>query len=387
MRHYCTYFDSNYMLMGLALYESLQEHSNEPFTLWVLCFDDATHTLLTQLQLPNLNPIAQAEFEAGDDALVAVKSTRSKVEYYWTCTPSLPLYVLKLRPEIETITYLDADLYFYSDPEPVYKLLGTHSLMILGHRFPPELQDRDLHGLYNVSWMIFRRDEQGMAALQRWREQCIDWCYARLEDGKFGDQKYLDEWPTRYDKLIVLEHKGAGIAPWNLAQYEITKGDAGVKVDELPLVFYHFHRFRMIAANIFVHGTKSYANAFPTNYLRQAHIVLIYHPYAVHLKALANRYVPGQLPPFAIDSVGKQIQMILQGRAVLVQPRWLAMMISRFALWRSNGAWLVKQGFHLYQNREMVQGRRTLMAAAFRSPGLLLNRRFRNVFKATLYRD
>ena len=56
--------------------------------------------------------ISLEEFETGDDRLYEAKQNRSKVEYYWTCTSSLLLYVLRRRPEITLLTYLDSDLFF-----------------------------------------------------------------------------------------------------------------------------------------------------------------------------------------------------------------------------------------------------------------------------------
>ena len=60
------------------------------------------------------------------------------------------------------------------------------------------------------SVMIFRTTESGMECLDWWRDRCNEWCYFRLEDGKMGDQKYLDDWPTRFKGVHVLQHKGAG---------------------------------------------------------------------------------------------------------------------------------------------------------------------------------
>ncbi len=80
MRHFCTYFDRNYLLHGLTMYRSLRAHS-EPFRLHVLCLDDATHDFLSALGHDELQPIALEDFERGDEALAQAKQNRSRVEY------------------------------------------------------------------------------------------------------------------------------------------------------------------------------------------------------------------------------------------------------------------------------------------------------------------
>ena len=243
--YFCTYFDSNYLIKGLALYRSLLRHS-PPFHLWVLCFDDLAYEALQKLALPEVSLISQREFEGGDQALVQARGNRSRVEYYFTCTPSLPLYILRNYPEVDVITYLDADLFFFSAPSPIYQELNNNSILIVGHRFPPYELEREKFGIYNVGWLSFRRDEEGLRCLHWWREQCLEWCYSSQEGRHFADQKYLDDWPMRFQRVTVLQHKGAGLAPWNVANYRIWVNDHQVMVDDFPLVFCHFHGFRVL---------------------------------------------------------------------------------------------------------------------------------------------
>ena len=104
--------------------------------------------------------------------------------------------------------------------------------------------------------MYFKNNEDGITALTWWRERCLEWCYARAEDGKFGDQKYLDDWTTRFKGVHVLQHRGGGVAPWNVQQFDIAKeNNSMILVDKksgkhYPLVFYHFH------------GVKFYTGSF-----------------------------------------------------------------------------------------------------------------------------
>lgn len=270
-RHYwfCTLFDRNYLHRGLALYRSLEQTAGA-FTLHVLCMDAESYDTLERLSLPHVRLIRLEDFE--DAELLRARATRSIIEYYWTCTPSLPLYVLEREPQAELVTYVDADLYFFGDPAPLFDEMGSASVMIHEHRFPPRLAAFEANGRYNVGWVTFRRDATGLACLRRWRAQCIEWCYYRLEDGKLGDQKYLDTWPTEYPGVHVLQHKGGGLAPWNLEQYAVRRGAGGLVVDGQPLVFFHFHGLRL-----FDDGAVSRA---PDTYpLRESDVQLLYEPY------------------------------------------------------------------------------------------------------------
>jgi hypothetical protein len=259
MRYYCTYFDRHYLLRGLALYRSLKQHA-EPFTLWVLCFDDWSFEVLTKLAQHDLRPVALADFECGDSELLAAKQTRSKVEYYFTCTPSLPLYVLKHHPNVDLITYLDADLYFYAAPEPIYSELGDGSILISEHRYPPETSYLTVHGIYNVGLLSFRNDDRGHECLRWWRERCLEWCFDHPEDGKYADQKYLDDWPARFEGVVVLQNKGAGLAPWNWTNYDIKVRSNGIFANGQPLLFFHYHGLKILSSWLYdpVYAGKLY---------------------------------------------------------------------------------------------------------------------------------
>ncbi|MEY4710673.1 MAG: hypothetical protein RIS88_123 [Pseudomonadota bacterium] len=245
MRHFCTYFDSNYLLRGLTLYRSLMA-TDCTFRLHVVALDEATAAILSGLGLPNLEVVPLAEIEAWAPVLLAAKANRRIIEYYFTLTPQLPLFFFARHPEVELITYVDADLYFYASPEPLFAEIGERSILITPHRYPPHLQGQEVYGLFNVQYQGFRRDAAGLACLERWRDQCLEWCYDRAEDGKYGDQKYLDEWPTLYgDRLTILQHRGGGVAPWNWSGTPITRRGDAVSVGGDPLIFYHFHGVKL----------------------------------------------------------------------------------------------------------------------------------------------
>ena len=115
---FCTLFDVNYLPRGLVLYRSLERHCDD-FRLRVFCMDEETKDLLDRLRLPRLTAIGLDELEAHDSELLSVKPTRTQVEYCWTATPAVCAYALETEPQLEAITYLDADLMFFRDTDPI----------------------------------------------------------------------------------------------------------------------------------------------------------------------------------------------------------------------------------------------------------------------------
>jgi hypothetical protein len=233
---FCTLFDVNYLSRGLVLYRSLRAVSPAS-TLRVFCMDDQTQVLLERLALPGLAVVRLDELESYDVQLRAIKPTRSQIEYCWTATPSVCLYSLEREPELQMITYLDADLMFFQDPAPVFDELDDGSILLTPHGTPP--------GGYIVQFMPFRRDERAFTALQWWRERCLEWCYDRSEGDRFGDQAYLDDWPERFEGVRVLRHPGAAAGPWNDSSCSFRREGGGVTVNGRPLIFYHYATLRL----------------------------------------------------------------------------------------------------------------------------------------------
>lgn len=332
MRHFCTLFDRNYVFKALVLQRSLERHCPS-FHLTAFCFDGEAKRVVDALELPNVSTVALEELEAFDAELLSVKPDRSEVEYMWTSTPSLPLYELGTRPELDEVTYLDADLMFFSDPEPLFEELGGDSVLITPHRFSPELAHHAINGIYNVQFLTFRRDERGLEALNWWHDRCIEWCYYRFEDGKLGDQKYLDDWPERFAGVHVSRHKGCGLAPWNITQFDVHETAEGIYVDEDPLIFFHYHRVRLLR-----HG---YVWRPPGYYISPENRRLVYDPYLEEL-GQAVQQVQERVPGFSSGlepppPLHERLQLALNHRAAwfLWKTPWL--MRYRHRRWRFEG--------------------------------------------------
>lgn len=267
--NYCTLFNSNYLSRGLAMYESLSRHSQN-FHLFIYPFDEACIKILRALNLPNITLVSLEDFES--EVLLKVKKQRSEAEYCWTCTPSI-IHDSIERFTLDHCTYLDADLYFFSDPEILIEEMGEKSVLITKHNYTPRYDQSATSGIYCVQFMTFKNNQEGIKVLNWWREACLDWCYARHENGKFGDQKYLDDWPARFEGVHVLKHKGGGVAPWNIQQFDL-------QAPSFNMIFYHFHGLK------FVEQGKVDLGSYE---LSKLVIETVYKPYIKHLAALKER--------------------------------------------------------------------------------------------------
>jgi hypothetical protein len=294
--------------------------------LWILCLDDETYRLLAKLQLDQVELVRLAELERADPALVMTKPTRQTIEYYWTCGPAFLLYLLARHPQIETLTYLDADMFLFSDPTPVYDELGPGSILLVHHRWPPEAPRRGPtprpKGLYNVGLLVFRRTTSALTCLQVWRENCLEWCFDRIEPGRFGDQKYLDDWPARFDGVVVSQHKGIGLAPWNLASYRYRYDDSTIWVNSDRLVLYHFQGLRALTPWLYDPAWRRYGHRIQPNAATRHRIYL---PYIRELRAAQRHLRAAGLTLDARDTVRSDdgrirvlARMILRRRFLVV---------------------------------------------------------------------
>ncbi len=247
---FCTYFDINFIHRGLTLYSSLERQASQ-FTLWILCFDERTYEIVTSLNLPNARLIRREEFEAGDYELSATKQDRTTVEYYWTCTPSLLLYIFRHHPDVQTLAYVDADIAFFGSPSVLLAELGKGSILLLPHDLSPEYVGHETAGKFNVGILVFKQDTNAIKCLTWWRERCLEWCFDRHEDGKFGDQAYLNRWPELFPGVTISDRLGLRVAPWNASQYHFEQEkDGTVIVNGERLICYHFHALRLCTRHL-----------------------------------------------------------------------------------------------------------------------------------------
>ena len=269
MEHFVTLFDLLFLPQGLALHRSMERHSGN-YTLWILCMDDEVHEILSLMKLPNVQLLQLSLVETKE--LERVKLERTVGEYCWTVTPFAPKFVFDSDISVKRVTYLDADLWFRKSPAPIFHEFDNSGkdVLITDHAYSPEYDLSEESGQYCGQFTTFTR-EGGEPVRKWWEERCIEWCFARYENGKFGDQKYLDDWPERFQKQVhVLSNQGWTLAPWNANRFPYSNG-----------IFWHFHGLRLTEkhSKAMVQLTTEYS--IPSITKKQ-----IYEPYLDDLSAV-----------------------------------------------------------------------------------------------------
>ena len=143
-------------------------------------------------------------------------------------------FILKLLSKLEKVVYIDADIWFFSNPDFLFSMIKDTGLLLTPHRrnFDPFHNEETFYlhltdGLFNAGFIGASR--LGIPALKYWQHLC----YFKVEKdpsrGLFVDQKYLDLVLIRFYKEIkILDHVGCNVARWNVHEF----------IE--PLIFAHF---------------------------------------------------------------------------------------------------------------------------------------------------
>lgn len=287
MRYYCTLFDLNYLPNFLALYHSLAQQDNN-IHIYAFCMDKESFDYLSAY--PNsiegkIKCISLDKLFNEFPVLLNIKKERSTAEFYFTCSSFITSFVIRKEILSTYVTYLDADLFFFQKPDLIFDEIGDYSVGIIPHKFFGYGKRYLKYGIYNVGWVTFKNDKQGIACLDSWRDNCEKWCfdYYDKQNDRFGDQKYLDSWEERFNSIKIIQQKGANLAPWNVGQYVITINEKNkLYVDEDPLVFYHFASFKKVGINSYTTNLSLYFSR-PSKIIKEK----IYNNYLEHVSNYA----------------------------------------------------------------------------------------------------
>ena len=135
----------NYLKQGKALFRSLCDSSSENFILYYLCMDKETYEAVIEYD-SRIIPVLLDELEDGNEKLASFKDFSPYNAFCWSLASTFCLYLLEEK-NVESIMYIDSDIYFYQDIKLVYDEIGDKSVGIIRHRHNTSLS---VDGEYNV---------------------------------------------------------------------------------------------------------------------------------------------------------------------------------------------------------------------------------------------
>lgn len=277
MMYFSILFDANYLNKGIALYLSIAKHTHD-FTMYVMALDRKCQDKLNKIGFENV--VVECIEEVDDPELAKAKNNRSRVEFCWTCGSYVTDYFFH-KYHLPHIIYLDSDLMFFQSPQVLQDEFHQKnaSVGLVSHfmKYP-------LFGEYCTQYLYFKDDEDGRGCLRWWRDSCLEWCYSRLEDGKYGDQLYLNHFAERFNNVHGTENRGAGIAYWNLNSYRFRDGNTIYKNQSWSNVFFHYS-----GINMRVEGDE--LQFLHTMYLPKTIRMTFVEPYAELMSMVFTKYL------------------------------------------------------------------------------------------------
>ena len=249
--HFSTVISNKYVFKAIVMHDSLTRHCSD-FHIYMLCVEDEAFGILSDRHWENVTLIRPGDIEDGD--LLRAKGNRTHLEYCWTLKPAILRYVMQVYPQAQYFAHLDADLCFFSNPIAIFNEDHNASLFLTDHRNSDKfLYTYDLTGRFNTGFVGCKNDPIGHAAIEWWKRRCLEWCYTdnKVEEKLFGDQRYVERWPTLFGNVHVVNNVGVNVAIWNIEKYQVSLRNGETYIDDSKLVFYHFSGFSMYNAREF----------------------------------------------------------------------------------------------------------------------------------------
>jgi hypothetical protein len=292
--HFSTVVSQDHLFKYLAMVSSLRANGSD-FKVFTLCVNEIVWHILNKINIEEIVPVMLNDVES--DMLVRAKNERPFQAFCWTLKPVFLHYVMEKYPDCKYFAHLDADLFFFSDPEKIFLENPSASLFLTHHRNSRDfLKYYGSTGVFNTGFVGCKNNVNAMDAVTKWKTQCILYCPIKEDKARklFGDQRYVESWPEEFRGVHVVRSKGANAALWNVQNYTVNEKKGKIYVDDHPLIFYHFSGLTIISRNEF--NLNWYYHIDDKTVLEY-----IYKPYIntlVHIMNEMYRYFPWYIAGF-----------------------------------------------------------------------------------------
>lgn len=241
MFHFCTISSRSHEYKVKVLADGLAELGFE-FNLHVLWTNQIASTDI-KAEIKNY----QLSDLKADIALKIIKKYKED-QLRWSLKP---VFLTHLTEIFDRVIYIDNDIFFYNDYRFLFDLLNDHNVLLTPHHY---LDDPNKHqnwleathrvGLFNAGYV--GANNQASMLLNWWAQCCLYRCEKNYWRGLYDDQKYLDQFPIKDERVKILTHKGCNVASWNTELCPRHESDGQVLIDgKFPIIFIHFNHYTL----------------------------------------------------------------------------------------------------------------------------------------------
>jgi hypothetical protein len=230
----CTIVSPNYLAFARTLAVSYLAHhpGHRFFVLIVADLHDQTPfasepftaILLPHLGVPNLRSVA---------LMYDILELNTNVK------PTFMKHLLEAHG-LDSLTYLDPDIFVYASLDPVHAALDAGAAAVLTPHMTtpvfdgrsPSEQDILYNGTYNLGFISVDHSPTSTDLLDWWERRCLDLGFSEGRTGLFVDQKWMNLAPGLFDRITILRDPGCNMAYWNLHERTITTSPSPFVIPE-----------------------------------------------------------------------------------------------------------------------------------------------------------
>lgn len=241
----CTIVSPNYLAYARTVSASyLKQHPEHRF--FILIVADLSLEDRTVFEGDGFTPVMLMEI-----GLTDVRGEGMKydiLELNTNVKPTFMKYLIQTF-DLESLIYLDPDIFVYSPLTPVFEALDGGASAVLTPHLTAPIDDDELpgeqemlyNGTYNLGFIAVRRCEEAWRLLSWWERRCLDLGFSEGRTGLFVDQKWMNLAPGMFDQVKILRHPGCNMAYWNLHERTLVEDAENYVVNGwCRLCFFHF---------------------------------------------------------------------------------------------------------------------------------------------------
>jgi hypothetical protein len=248
--NFATYSSYRYLPQFLQFYKSINKYNNS--VIYVLCIDEKIYSYLKKNKLNNVKIFNSQTLKINN---------KKKINQYIAIS-RLRFVKYLFKKGINEIHLIDSDVFFYSNPTILEKIVKKFSIAFCYHNFflnSTHFENR--YGIYNAGYIFLKNNIDGNFFLEKYISLCekeLNWDVINNIKNNFADQTYLEYLDSICKNILKIRDKGINYGPWNIENYSITLKKGFLFTNNTRLIFYHFSGVKKINKNTYSLGLRQY---------------------------------------------------------------------------------------------------------------------------------